>query len=166
MGAPSEKRPESMKGNSNGTKLKEPDVRQEAYRQYCKHIAEGWPRDAFFFDHPTHSVCWQTMEKYLEDTTEFNPQLLKRAQAARYQHWMKKGINLMEGQYKNGSPVVWQTIMRNIFRKQGWDNFKTHEEEVNRPNEQHFSKLMGQVNEAQSQRKIVKTSDSAEDKSE
>jgi|ERR1700722_2798299 len=114
--------PPAPKGNKRGLKLKDPDVRQEAYRQYCDHIAEGWPKEAFFFDHPEHSVSWETMDRYIsENPTEFLPILMQKAQAARYKHWLGEGRTLMKGEYKGGSPVVWQTCMRNLFKNVMWD---------------------------------------------
>lgn len=109
-------------GNDYGTKLKDPDIRQEAYRQYCDHLASGNPKEAFFFDHPTHSVCHKTMERYIKESPEeFPSHLLEKAKAARFLYWFNEGKSIMKGSYKYGSPAVWQTIMRNIFKKQGWD---------------------------------------------
>lgn len=126
-----------MIDNQNGVKLKDSDLRQEAYKQYCKHIAEGWPKESFVFEHPEFSVHWQTIDKYIEDNpSEFDPILMKKARSLRYKHWFGKGANLMEGKFKNGSPVVWQTIMRNIFKDVGWDR-----EELTQDNKPHIAKL-------------------------
>jgi hypothetical protein len=56
------------KGNKNGVKLKDKSIRQEAYEQFCNHIASGLPKECFFFDHPKHSVCWKTLERYITET--------------------------------------------------------------------------------------------------
>lgn len=129
--------PPAPLGNKRGTKLKDASVRQEAYRQYCEHIASGMPKEAFFFDHPTHSVSWATMDRYIaESPTEFEPILMEKAKAARYKHWIGEGLQLMKGRYRNGSPVVWQTIMRNIFRSQGWDR-----EQISETNRSHVQRL-------------------------
>jgi hypothetical protein len=124
-------------GNKRGVKLKDAGVRQQAYEQYCAHIASGSPKEAFFFDHPTHSVSWDTMEKYIaEHPNEFAPIKMKQAKAKRYQVWMEHGSKLMTGRYKGGSPTVWTVIMRNIFRDIGWDkeqiaqDSKTHVERL------------------------------------
>lgn len=117
-----EAKSEALLGNQNGVKLKDPDIRQEAYRQYCAHIASGYPKEAFCFEHPEFDVCWATMDKYIaENPSEFKPNLMQKAKTKRYKHWFDKGQTLMEGGYKNGSPVVWQTIMRNVFKEHGWD---------------------------------------------
>lgn len=127
----------AMKNNRNGIKLKTDDIRQEAFKQYLDHLSRGYPKEAFFFDHKTHSVCWKTMERYIqENPAEFPPHLIERAKSARYKHWLDKGITLMEGGFRNGSPVVWQTIMRNIFRAEGWDR-----EQIAQDSKTHVQKL-------------------------
>ena len=119
---------EALKGNQNGVKLKDSDVRQEAYKQYCAHISLGYPKESFYFDHPEHSVTWQTLDKYIEDSPdEFNPNLMKQARAKRYETLFGEGIKLMKGGYPGGSPVVWQTIMRNIFKAEKWDQKELEE---------------------------------------
>lgn len=129
--------PPAPKGNKRATKLKDPGVRQEAYKQYCNHIASGFPKEAFFFDHGTDSVCWRTIDRYIaENPTEFQPILMEKAQATRYKHWFDEGHKLMKGSYKGGSPVVWQTIMRNIFKDYGWDR-----ETVSEANKTHVIRL-------------------------
>lgn len=67
-------------------------------------------------------VSWRTIDDMVLDETEFDPELMKASLALRYKYWLDRGIKLMEGGYKYGSPVVWQTIMRNIFRD--YDNWE------------------------------------------
>jgi len=110
-------------GNKNAVKLTTPELKREAYRQYCQHLIEGWPKEAWCFEHPDMSLTWETIEKYIEegDETDFPPILMKMAKAKRYKYWFGEGKTLMKGGYQNGSPVVWQTIMRNMFKEQKWD---------------------------------------------
>jgi hypothetical protein len=109
-------------GNTCATKLKDPDLRQEAYRQYCEHIASGLPMKAWFFEHPTDptkSLSYKTMERYMrENPNEFPPSLKEAAQSKSYAKWFKEGGKLMVGEYRYGSPHTWATIMRNMFQ---WD---------------------------------------------
>lgn len=117
-------------GNKFGLKLKDPDVRQEAYRQYCDHIASGFPRESFFFKHPVHSVTWETMEKYIkENPDEFSPLLMAEARAKRFKYWFEVGRDITIGKIKRNSPVTWANIMRNCFKEYGWDRDinKVHE---------------------------------------
>ncbi len=128
-------------GNKRGVKLKDADVRQEAYRQYCAHIASGLPKEAFFFDHPTHSVSWDTMERYIkENPNEFPSIKMQQAKSARYKVWMEHGNQLMRGRYKGGSPTVWTVIMRNIFKDIGWDR-----EQISQDNQTHVKRLAANI---------------------
>ena len=77
------------------------------------------------------------MERYIsENPGEFQPILMQEAQANRYKKWFCEGMALMKGKYKGGSPVVWQTIMRNIFKDVGWDK-----EQINQSNRSHVEAL-------------------------
>jgi hypothetical protein len=119
--------PPAPLGNKRATKLKDAKVRQEAFQQYCEHLSKGYPKEAFFFDHPTHSVSWETMDRYIrENPGEFPPILMQKAKSARYKLWFTEGWALMRGKHK-GSPVVWQTIMRNLFKDIGWDREQVNE---------------------------------------
>lgn len=110
------------KGNRAGLAVKGKEARQEAYKQYCDHISAGKPKQAFYFDHPEYSACWETMDKYLQDISEFDPNLMKKAKATRYLRWFNRGENLVDGKVKgNPSPQAWQTIMRNMFKEYKWD---------------------------------------------
>ena len=115
MGAP--------EGNQNAVKLPTSELKQEAYRQFCQHLIEGWPKESWCFEHPDLSLTCETMEKYIEEGNEidFPPILMKMAKAKRYKYWFGEGKTLMVGGYQHGSPVVWQTIMRNMFKEQKWD---------------------------------------------
>lgn len=112
-------------GNKNAVKLHTSELKQEAYRQYCKHLEDGNPKEAFCYDDPNDPdlfITFQTMDKYIkEDPVEFPPIKMERALNKRYQHWFNEGKTIMKGGYPGGSPVVWQTIMRNIFKDQKWD---------------------------------------------
>jgi hypothetical protein len=115
-------------GNDYGLAIKDPETRQEAYRAYCQHIAEGYPKEAFSFRHPKEPCCWRTIDRYAkENPQEFHPLLMEDAKAQRYKLWFSEGKALMRGAYKNGSPVVWQTIMRNVFKDVGWDQLDVQE---------------------------------------
>lgn len=124
-------------GNKFATKLKDAQTRKEAFTQYCDHLATGYPKEAFFFDHASESVCWKTMERYIaENPEEFPPILIERAKAKRFKHWIDEGKSLMTGKYKRGSPIIWQTCMRNLFKAEGWDR-----EEISQNNKSHVEQL-------------------------
>jgi hypothetical protein len=107
------------KGNKNSVKLKDPEVRQEAFRQYCAYIASGNSKEAFVFDHPTLTCTWKTLEKYIAaDPVEFPPIHKERAEAKSFEHWCTLGKQMMLGQIEKCQPAIFQMFMRNKF---GWD---------------------------------------------
>lgn len=139
--------PRSQPGNKKATKLKNAAVRQEAFRQYCSHLANGYPKEAFFFDYSSYSCCYKTIESYIKDAPiEFPPILIAKAKAARYLHWFLKGEAMADGKVKgNYSPQVWQTIMRNMFREYGWD--APDSPEANKPQE-HMEVIIQKIKDA------------------
>ena len=109
-------------GNKYGTKLKSPDHRQQAYLQYCAHLAAGYSKKSWCYRHATDiskSLTYLTMERYIEESpTEFNPILIEMAISEGMKWFEDQGRLLMQCRYKNGSPEVWKTCMRN---KYNWD---------------------------------------------
>lgn len=115
------------KGNKNPVKLKTPDLKAEAYRQYCEHIAQGIPQDAWCFDHPELTLTSETMEKYIsEDPIAFDPIHKRKAQAAGYKLWFAVVAESAKGNNEKANTASLQMIMRNKFK---WDKQQhvTHE---------------------------------------
>jgi hypothetical protein len=109
-------------GNTYATKLKDEELRQEAYRQYCKHIAQGRSKESWKFLNPIDplkSLCHKTMERYIEENPlEFPTILINMAYADSFNVFEQLGMQLVRGEIKNGSPETWKTFMRNKFK---WD---------------------------------------------
>lgn len=107
------------KGNKVAQRLKTPDRMIAAYKCYCKHIANGRPKEAWYFDDEEDPICWATMEKYIkENSAVLKPIKMQVARSKSYTKWFDDGEKLMKGGYKNASPNTWATIMRNMF---DWD---------------------------------------------
>jgi hypothetical protein len=105
-------------GNQNATKLKTPELKEEAYRQYCDYIAKGLSKEGWYFDHPEFSLTWETMEKYIkEDPIVFEPIKKKIAECRSFRVWEGTGIAMMKGEAKSET-ALFQLFMRNKF---GWD---------------------------------------------
>lgn len=109
-------------GNKNGIKLKEPDYRQEAYRQYCEHLAAGYSKKSWCYKNSndiSKSLTYQTMEKYMdENKVEFDPILMDMAISTGMKWYEDEGRKIMQGKYRNSSPEIWKTCMRNKYE---WD---------------------------------------------
>ena len=79
--------PPPPQGNQYGLKLKDPTIRQEAYSQYCEHLANGKSKKSWYFEHPEFSCTWQTMEEYMKNEAEFNPLHRQIAESKGYSKW-------------------------------------------------------------------------------
>lgn len=113
------------KKNKNGVKLKDSGVRQEAYRQYCEHIASGESKEAWVFEHPELTCTHKTMEKYIrENPIEFPPLHKEVSESKSYSHWTGLGKRMMLGQIEKCQPAIFQMFMRNKF---DWDKDQTDE---------------------------------------
>lgn len=116
------------KGNKNNTTLKTPELKRQAYEQYCKWIASGKSHKSWYFEHPQLSLCWESMESYIKnDPVNFDPLHKKIAMAKSLELWEGKGEGMIESQEKC-QPAIYQMFMRNKF---GWDK-ETPEEKVDR----------------------------------
>lgn len=105
--------------NNNGTKLKDPDIRQLAYQKYCEWIGSGESKEAFTFEHEKLTCCFKTIEKYMRDNPlEFPPIHMNVAQAKSFEVWTKRGLDMMLGRVEKCQPAIFQMFMRNKF---GWD---------------------------------------------
>jgi len=119
------------KGNKRGVKLKRPDIRQEAYIQYCDWIAQGMPKKAWSFEHSEFTCCYRTMDKYIVDNpSEFPPITKEIAHCKGYRHWINEGKKMMIGEYKTCQPALYQMFMRNMF---DWDKEKKSPESEAQP---------------------------------
>ena len=112
--------------NTHARKLTEPELRIEAYRQYCEYIAAGKSKEAWTFDHPEITLTWKSMEKYIREFPNELPSNKKEeAEAKSLEHWNKLGVDMMVGVIPKCQPAIYQMFMRNKF---GWDreNHVTH----------------------------------------
>jgi hypothetical protein len=106
-------------GNKFGEKLKDPEVRKEAYRQYCAHLAKGKTKKSWFLKHPECTCTYQTIEGYFKEYPhEFD--LLKRdsAYAEGLGVWEQHVENAALGENEKANTASLQMAMRNKF---GWD---------------------------------------------
>lgn len=109
-------------GNNNAKKLKTPELKKEAYRQYCEHLSKGKSKKSWCFEYEGIFLLWETMEKYIaEDPINFDPMKKRAAEIRGYNHWEDFTEECAKGQNKGVVPAL-QMIMRNKF---GWDRETT-----------------------------------------
>jgi len=105
----------AMKGNSNGTALKDPESRQLAYLSFCSHIANGYPVTCWTYSENGRNCCYRTMLNYIERyPDEFDEFLKIHAQSQGYIKWLERGVKLVE----MGNASAYAIIMRNLYQ---WD---------------------------------------------
>jgi hypothetical protein len=112
----------SHEGNQFGIKIKDPELRQLAYKSFCEHIAKGRAIDSWYFEHPEATLSYKTMLKYIKDEEEFPPEQREIAKAKGYAHWEKVVEDSAIGINKDANTASLQMLMRNKF---GWDK-NTH----------------------------------------
>jgi hypothetical protein len=106
-------------GNTHALKFKGAELRQEAYRQYCEHIAKGKSQNSWYFEHPDLTITYKTMEKYISECPHEFPALQKEvAQMKGYNRWEQVVEDSAEGKNKDANTASLQMLMRNKFR---WD---------------------------------------------
>jgi len=108
-------------GNRHAVGIRCPDERKKAFLDFCSHLSDGFPIEAWYYLNGDHHCCWRTMLSYINDqyTSEFQTHLKSYALIAGYKKWFTKGVKLSDGEIKgNPSPQTYALIMRNMY---GWD---------------------------------------------
>ena len=116
--------------NKNATKLKDKKTKLMAYKQYCAWISSGKTKKGFVFEHPSLSITWETIEKYIRNDVDFDPIHKEIAQAKSLAHWEDLGVNMMLGEVKGCQPAIYQMMMRNKF---GWGRDNNDRAETTEP---------------------------------
>ena len=105
-------------GNDYNKKLSGPELRKEAYDQYCAHIASGKSKRSWVFKHPELTLPWETMEKYIKNENDFDPTQKKIAEAEGFGSWEEIVSKSAKGTNTKANVASLQMVMRNKF---GWD---------------------------------------------
>lgn len=112
------------KDNKFALKLTTDELKQEAYKQYCDHLSKGYPKEAWWFEHPDVTICFKTMENYIKESPKDFPTTHRtKAHSKGLKHWIDVGINMMTSQDRC-QPAIFQIMMRNIY---GWDKESVEE---------------------------------------
>lgn len=108
------------KGNKNKTVLTTPELKKEAFKQYCDHLAAGFPKRTWTFKHPTLSLGMRSMENYIKNyPIDFPISQVEIALAKGENKWIEMGMNMMLGKIEGKvQPAIFQIMMRNIYK---WD---------------------------------------------
>lgn len=106
------------KGNKNATKLKTPELKVEAYQQYCAHLAKGKSKKSWYFEHPELELTAETMEKYISDNPiDFRPITREIAEIKGFAYWEEVVEQSARGENEANTASL-QMLMRNKYK---WD---------------------------------------------
>lgn len=136
-----------QEGHTTNVKLHTPELKQEAFKQYCNHIARGRPKKAWRLKKLGFTLTWETMEKYIkEDPDTFDPSQKKEAEADSLERWFTVLEDIATGDNQKGNVAATQVIMRNMHK---WDAKDQFSEENDGNALQAQEKLMGQLTQLQ-----------------
>jgi hypothetical protein len=137
-------------GNQYAKKLTTNELKCEAYRQYCSHLASGKPKGAWCFEHPDLTLTAQTLEKYIKDEPEVFSAVKKEVALSKsLNHWFEVLTEVAKGKNTKGNVAAIQMIMRNIF---GWDKeSKNKADECCDEVKDAFAKVMNHLTSQQTQ---------------
>lgn len=120
---------DAMKGNKNRVALKEPEIRQIAFKQYCDHIASGKAKQSWRFrhpDYPNYFCTWETMDTYIKENNAEFPSIQREAALIDgYYHWEQIVADSATGVNEKANTASLQMIMRNKFK---WDKQEVAEQ--------------------------------------
>lgn len=107
------------KGNQHAKKLTSIELKQQAYREYCDHLAKGKDRRGWYFEHADLTLTSQTLEVYIQNEPDvFKPIQKQLALSKGFQKWEAVVEEVADGTNKEGNVAALQMLMRNKF---GWD---------------------------------------------
>ena len=109
----------AKKGNKNGLKLKDPDVRQEAYMKFCDWLSKGKSPRSFTFKKGDLKCTGQTIESYIAlDPVEFPPIHKQFSFCEGHALWEQVVEDSATGLNKEANTASLQMLMRNKYE---WD---------------------------------------------
>lgn len=106
-------------GNENAKKLTTSELKHEAYKAFCEHIAQGYTTASFWFVKDDLKITGETIETYIKNDVEFDPQNYQMAKCQGLKRWTKICMDSATGKDKRKSNTAsLQMFMRNTY---GWD---------------------------------------------
>ena len=117
-------------GNTKGLALKDPEMRQRAYKSFCEHLAQGKSIKSWWFEEGNNSCTYKTILEYIKDKEEF-PSIHKEiAECKGFNYWETIVAESAIGKNRESNTACLQMLMRNKF---GWDKDTTKNQSTNIP---------------------------------
>lgn len=98
--------------------LKTQKIKDKIYKDYCDHIASGYPEASWSYNKDGIEITYQGLEYYIKHDPSINKIHKKIATAKALKKYIDLGLRLMEGKIKGSQASIYQVFMRNLF---GWD---------------------------------------------
>jgi len=134
-------------GNKYNQKLTTPELKKEAYEQYCAHIAKGYTKKSWRFKHPDMSLTWETMEKYItQEPDVFDPIHKQIAECDSLYYWETVLNDSATGKNRKANTASLQIVMRNKFE---WDTLNKPKEDVNSEASMAAAQVLNQLKDFQ-----------------
>jgi len=115
------------KGNKFGLKLKEPDIRQRAYDQYCDWLAKGKSPKSFSFHEGDVWCTHRTIQSYMKNNPDEFPAHKREAAFAKgYAYWESIVDARATGENQDADTPTLNMLMRNKYK---WDHDDPEESE-------------------------------------
>ena len=110
-------------GNQFGVALKDPQIRQKAFKSFCDHLSTGKSVKSWYYEDELDNLCcWETMVSYINKFPhEFQSIKKKVAETKGFKHWEKVVEDVASGKNREGNVAALQMLMRN---KYGWDKIE------------------------------------------
>lgn len=109
------------KGAQYTLKLRDPDVRQDAFNKYCEWLSFGKAIKSFHYTDGKNWITGETMENYIKNNPgEFSVDRRDHAWAQGYAYWEKIVDDLATGKNKTANTASLNMLMRNKYQ---WDRF-------------------------------------------
>jgi hypothetical protein len=110
----------ALEGNNNRLALKDPEIRQKAYKLFCDHLAKGSSIKSWWYEDDLGNACtWETMLSYIKDNPlEFDSIHKQIAESKGFAYWESVVAASAVGTNEKANTASLQMIMRNKF---GWD---------------------------------------------
>jgi len=127
-------------GNKRGVAIKDPEVRQKAYKSFCEHLSKGLSYQSWYYEDDQNNSCvGRTMLSYIKENPIEFPSITKEiAESKGFGFWEGVLKDSATGKNKDASTASLQMIMRN---KYGWDKPKEEEAPKNQCFMTNYQKL-------------------------
>lgn len=113
-------------GNKFALNLKTPEKRRQVFEHFCQWIAQGNPKNGWFYEDDEVTLSWKSLDNYLRNyPEEFTQEEVEISRSKGLMKWVKEGRQILFQEVK-GDVAMYQMFMRNLYK---WDRPDKSEED-------------------------------------